>query len=79
MMADEQFKAELGKIQNQVLRKVADQLRWKHEAIEKAIDVLTSNTHREKDMALKALLGHLKNMPEIQSWDVDLSSDEVPF
>lgn len=78
-MADDQLKAELDKIQNKVLRKATEQLQWKHEAIEKAIDALTGYTHREKDMALKTLLGHLRNMPTIQNWDVELPSDECPF
>jgi hypothetical protein len=66
-------------IQQRVARKAEAQKAWKSEAIEKAIDVLLGATHRDKDFQLKNLLLHLKMMPTIQNWDLDMPCDELPF
>jgi len=72
-------KEQIESIRARVNKKAQEQSNWKHEAIEKAIDILIGTTHREKDIAIKVLLSHLKKMPSIQEWDLDLPSNELPF
>jgi hypothetical protein len=52
------------------------QTEWRHEVIEIAIDVLSGSTYKERDIACKQLLKYLKNMPEIQDYDID---EQLPF
>jgi hypothetical protein len=70
---------EMEKIIERVKNKRESQKQWKYEAIEIAIDAINGVTHRDKEYCIKALLKHLRYMPEIQDYDLNIESDECPF
>jgi len=65
-------------IQDKLLLKKQLQTEWKYKIIDLAIDVLSGFTHKDKDYACKELLKHLKNMPEIQDYELNTDED-LPF
>lgn len=66
-------------LQANMVNKSKLQLVWRREVINLAIEALTEPTHRYRDDACKKLLKCLKNMPEIQPYDIGIESDELPF
>ena len=66
-------------IQQRITMRQQSQKEWKYEVIDLAIDTLSGTTHRDKDFYCKQLLKRLKEMPEIQDWDINIPSKHLPF
>lgn len=70
---------DLENVQKRILCLRETQKEWKFEIINLTIDVLSGSTHRDKDYYCKQLLKRLKEMPEIQDWDINIPSKDLPF
>jgi hypothetical protein len=69
----------LKRLQTNMISKAKVQSTWRREAIDLAIEALTEPTHRYRDEACKKLLKCLRNMSEIQPYDIAVDSDQLPF